>query len=229
MGNVSNLIWDGENPPPRPAPPMGVYCDPVGSPSELSDRQSPVIAAPASWGQYQQHQDGVSATWTIRSATGEWWRTESSSVAGLTKNAGYLSTSRISSPVYAVRQDLAGPVWGPGSAAAARLQAEGQAPRPEVLAQERLRIPFRPRQRNLQAHLEAEVTALPVPRPPPNRRVQARQRSNNLLRTRRFLVSWCGWWSFVSFPRPDLVARWATTPDCWHRLSIKISETSKST
>jgi hypothetical protein len=30
MGNVSNLIWDGENPPPRPPPPMGVYCDPIG-------------------------------------------------------------------------------------------------------------------------------------------------------------------------------------------------------
>ncbi len=29
MGNVSNMIWDGENPPPRPAPPpMGLYCDP---------------------------------------------------------------------------------------------------------------------------------------------------------------------------------------------------------
>ena len=28
MGNVSSLIWDGENPPPKPAPPMGVYCDP---------------------------------------------------------------------------------------------------------------------------------------------------------------------------------------------------------
>jgi len=22
------LIWDGDNPPPKPAPPMGVYCDP---------------------------------------------------------------------------------------------------------------------------------------------------------------------------------------------------------
>jgi hypothetical protein len=28
MGNVSSLIWDGENPPPKPPPPMGVYCDP---------------------------------------------------------------------------------------------------------------------------------------------------------------------------------------------------------
>ena len=28
MGNVSNMIWDGEDPPPRPGPPMGVYCDP---------------------------------------------------------------------------------------------------------------------------------------------------------------------------------------------------------
>jgi hypothetical protein len=30
MGNVSNLIWDGENPPPRPGAPVAVYCDPVG-------------------------------------------------------------------------------------------------------------------------------------------------------------------------------------------------------
>lgn len=30
MGNVSNGIWDGENPPPKPPPPMGLYCDPVG-------------------------------------------------------------------------------------------------------------------------------------------------------------------------------------------------------
>ena len=28
MGNVSSMIWDGDNPPPRPGPPMGVYCDP---------------------------------------------------------------------------------------------------------------------------------------------------------------------------------------------------------
>lgn len=28
MGNVSNLIWDGENPPPKPPPPMGIYCEP---------------------------------------------------------------------------------------------------------------------------------------------------------------------------------------------------------
>ncbi|MDT5335738.1 MAG: hypothetical protein QOD90_1243 [Mycobacterium sp.] len=28
MGNVSNMIWDGDNPPPKPPPPMGIYCDP---------------------------------------------------------------------------------------------------------------------------------------------------------------------------------------------------------
>lgn len=28
MGNVSNMIWDGDNPPPKPPPPMGLYCDP---------------------------------------------------------------------------------------------------------------------------------------------------------------------------------------------------------
>jgi hypothetical protein len=28
MGNVSNMIWDGDNPPPRPPPPVGLYCDP---------------------------------------------------------------------------------------------------------------------------------------------------------------------------------------------------------
>jgi hypothetical protein len=29
MGNVSNMIWDGDNPPPKPGPPMGLYCDPA--------------------------------------------------------------------------------------------------------------------------------------------------------------------------------------------------------
>lgn len=28
MGNVSSMIWDGENPPPRPPPLVGLYCDP---------------------------------------------------------------------------------------------------------------------------------------------------------------------------------------------------------
>jgi hypothetical protein len=28
MGNVSNMIWDGDNPPPKPPPPIGLYCDP---------------------------------------------------------------------------------------------------------------------------------------------------------------------------------------------------------
>ncbi len=28
MGNVSNMIWDGDNPPPKPGPPVGLYCDP---------------------------------------------------------------------------------------------------------------------------------------------------------------------------------------------------------
>lgn len=28
MGNVSNMIWDGDNPPPKPGPPLGLYCDP---------------------------------------------------------------------------------------------------------------------------------------------------------------------------------------------------------
>jgi len=28
MGNVSNLIWDGDNPPPKPPPPVGLYCEP---------------------------------------------------------------------------------------------------------------------------------------------------------------------------------------------------------
>jgi hypothetical protein len=28
MGNVSNGIWDGENPPPKPEAPYGWYCDP---------------------------------------------------------------------------------------------------------------------------------------------------------------------------------------------------------
>jgi hypothetical protein len=28
MGNVSSLIWDGDNPPPKPPPPVGLYCDP---------------------------------------------------------------------------------------------------------------------------------------------------------------------------------------------------------
>jgi hypothetical protein len=28
MGNVSNMIWDGDNPPPKPPPPVGLYCDP---------------------------------------------------------------------------------------------------------------------------------------------------------------------------------------------------------
>ncbi|WP_292974750.1 hypothetical protein [Mycobacterium sp.] len=28
MGNVSSLIWDGDNPPPRPGTPPGLYCDP---------------------------------------------------------------------------------------------------------------------------------------------------------------------------------------------------------
>lgn len=26
-GNVSSMIWEGDNPPPRPGPPMGFYCD----------------------------------------------------------------------------------------------------------------------------------------------------------------------------------------------------------
>ena len=29
MGNVSNMIWDGDNPPPKPPPPVGLYCDPA--------------------------------------------------------------------------------------------------------------------------------------------------------------------------------------------------------
>jgi hypothetical protein len=29
MGNVSKVVWDGDNPPPKPPPPMGLYCDPV--------------------------------------------------------------------------------------------------------------------------------------------------------------------------------------------------------
>jgi hypothetical protein len=29
MGNVSNMIWDGDNPPPKPGPPVGLYCDPA--------------------------------------------------------------------------------------------------------------------------------------------------------------------------------------------------------
>ena len=29
MGNVSNVVWDGDNPPPKPGPPTGLYCDPV--------------------------------------------------------------------------------------------------------------------------------------------------------------------------------------------------------
>jgi hypothetical protein len=29
MGNVSNMIWDGDNPPPKPGPPIGLYCDPA--------------------------------------------------------------------------------------------------------------------------------------------------------------------------------------------------------
>jgi hypothetical protein len=28
MGNVSNVVWDGDNPPPKPLPPSGLYCDP---------------------------------------------------------------------------------------------------------------------------------------------------------------------------------------------------------
>jgi hypothetical protein len=28
MGNVSHMIWDGDNPPPKPPPPVGLYCDP---------------------------------------------------------------------------------------------------------------------------------------------------------------------------------------------------------
>jgi hypothetical protein len=28
MGNVSNVVWDGVNPPPKPGPPTGLYCDP---------------------------------------------------------------------------------------------------------------------------------------------------------------------------------------------------------
>jgi hypothetical protein len=28
MGNVSSMIWDGDNPPPKPPPPVGLYCDP---------------------------------------------------------------------------------------------------------------------------------------------------------------------------------------------------------
>ena len=27
MGNVSKVIWDGDNPPPKPPPPTGLYCD----------------------------------------------------------------------------------------------------------------------------------------------------------------------------------------------------------
>jgi hypothetical protein len=29
MGNVSKVVWDGDNPPPKPPPPIGLYCDPV--------------------------------------------------------------------------------------------------------------------------------------------------------------------------------------------------------
>jgi hypothetical protein len=29
MGNVSSLIWDGDDPPPKPGPPVGLYCDPA--------------------------------------------------------------------------------------------------------------------------------------------------------------------------------------------------------
>jgi hypothetical protein len=28
MGNVSHMIWDGDNPPPKPPPPVGLYCEP---------------------------------------------------------------------------------------------------------------------------------------------------------------------------------------------------------
>ena len=28
MGNASNVIWDGDNPPPKPPPPVGLYCAP---------------------------------------------------------------------------------------------------------------------------------------------------------------------------------------------------------
>jgi hypothetical protein len=27
MGNVSHMFWDGDNPPPKPPPPTGLYCD----------------------------------------------------------------------------------------------------------------------------------------------------------------------------------------------------------
>lgn len=26
MGNVTKAIWDGDNPPPKPPPPLGIYC-----------------------------------------------------------------------------------------------------------------------------------------------------------------------------------------------------------
>jgi hypothetical protein len=37
MGNVSSLIWDGDNPPPRPGPPVGLYCDPALTNCRIAD------------------------------------------------------------------------------------------------------------------------------------------------------------------------------------------------
>jgi hypothetical protein len=28
LGNVARTIWDGDNPPPKPPPPVGLYCEP---------------------------------------------------------------------------------------------------------------------------------------------------------------------------------------------------------
>jgi hypothetical protein len=42
MGNVSSLIWDGDNPPPKPGPTPALYCNPATlTDCHISDHPGP--------------------------------------------------------------------------------------------------------------------------------------------------------------------------------------------